>query len=441
MKDHFKEELYFLRSLIQNLTNFDTPLSEKMEKSLNLILNKIKATQGSIMLVDDKKNNFTVVASTNKKILNRKISVDPKSIAGHVLITGEPLYFKDVKKSPKFRCRAHLKNYCTPSFICMPLKTRKGIIGVINVSDHQDQKPFTNRHFEILKDYAYILSPLLENSCLLHKLEEEKKRNEKMLQELKISKEELMITYTERSELVQMVVHDFKSPLSAIISNLDVLLYMGLSEEHKSIVESALKGANKLLEMINEFLELARIDEFQSNNLTFRPTSLLPIIREVVEEFLPQAETKNISITYPSTEDINIWGHETLVRHLFQNLISNAVKYTPEGGTVNIYWKITPAKRAEDKFDKIAIICVEDTGCGIPDKYKETIFRRFSRLKRHSGIQGSGIGLFICRRIATLLGGKIWVEDRKGGGSIFCVSCYLWEENNARQRTDHTSGR
>lgn len=71
------------------------------------------------------------------------------------------------------------------------------------------------------------------------------------------------MTYTERQELVQMVVHDFKSPLSAIISNLDLLKYIGLSDQQKPIVDTALNGAKKLLDMINEFLQIARVDQFQ----------------------------------------------------------------------------------------------------------------------------------------------------------------------------------
>ncbi|WP_461834117.1 GAF domain-containing sensor histidine kinase [Desulfothermus sp.] len=428
MKKDTEKELGFLRSIINILSSDRLSLSQKMDKSLRVILRRIQALKGSIMLYSKEKNTFQIVAATNKKILDKEIPVNPDSISGYVFTTGEPVFFKDIRKSKKFKSFAIGKNYNTPSLICVPLKMERRILGVINVSDHKQNRSFMESDFAFLKDYASILSPLIENSCLFHKLKEEKEKYKKLSEELKISKEELLMTYTERQELVQMVVHDFKSPLSAIISNLDLLKYIGLNDQQKQIVDTALNGAKKLLDMINEFLQIAKVDQFQKDKIKFEPVSLLSVLNEVIEELKPQADIKSIKIIQQSQKDVMLWGTHSLFVHLIQNLISNAIKYTPENGLVKISWEVLKTQRAGDKFKKFAKICIEDTGPGIPDDLKKVVFNRFERLKRDKGVQGTGIGLFICKRIVNILEGRIWIEDAKPQGSRFCFSCYVCEE-------------
>lgn len=430
MEQRFKEELEFLYSVIRTVTALDIDLQEKMHKSLSLILEKIKAGKGSIMLLDKKRNVLDVVASTNKKILNKKIKIDPNTISGYVVTTCEPVYFKDVRRSKRFKKCIHAKNYSTPSLICIPLKGQEGVLGIITFSDHIENKFFTEQDFLVTKDYASIISPLLENSILFHKLREEKENLKRISEELRISKEELMMTYTERSELVEMVVHDFKSPLSAIISNLDLLKYIGgLTEQQETIVGTALNGAQKLLEMINEFLQIARVDQFQEGKIEYNPTSFRGVLDQVLEDLMPLAQEKSIDIKLLCDKDIILYGNHNLLVHLFQNLVSNAIKYTPKGGQVKIYGEVFKTKRFEDRFKRFAKICVEDTGPGIPDEHKSLIFNRFERLKRNKEVQGTGIGLFICKRIVNLLKGKIWVEDAPDTGSRFCFTCYVCEGN------------
>ncbi len=429
MEKEIKEELFFFKSLIRTLTADNRGIGDKLEESLKLLLEKVRGAHGSIMLVSN--HEFQIVASTNKSILHKRIPIDPKTISGHVYVTGKPLYFKDVTKSRRFKNKIHKSNYSTPSLMCIPLKGQHKIIGVVTVSDHLENRFFSREDFLLMKDYTLILSPLLENSCLFHRLKKEKEKYERLAQELKVSKEELQMTYQERSELVEMVVHDFKSPLSAVISNLELLKYVGVEEKLKPIIETALNGAKKLLDMINEFLQLAKLDEVHRQKESFGPVSLVSVLRKVLDEVEPVADAKSIEIEFDSQEDVLLWGSKSLFFHLFQNLLSNAIKYTPEQGKVKVFWKVNKAKRKEDRFGYFCKICVEDTGPGIPDDQKKFIFDRFERLKRDKNVQGTGIGLFICKRIVNLLEGKVWVEDAVPSGSRFCVTCYVWEGKNA----------
>ncbi len=422
MGKEFKEEFIFLKRLIQIISNNSKRLEERTDKSLKLLLEKIKGVHGSIMLVEPGEDVFTIVASTNKRLIKKKISIDPNSISGYVYTTGKPLYYKDITKSKKFRHKIRQKNYSTPSLMCIPLKGQNSIIGVVTVSDHYENSYFSKDDFLLLLDYSFIISPLLENSLLFIKLQEEKERYERLAQELKI-------TYIEKSELVEMVVHDFKSPLSAVISNLELLKFVGIDDAHKPIVETAIGGAKKLLDMINEFLESARKENLHPKENDFGPVSLREVLNEVLEELKYLADSKSIKIDVNSQKDVSLWGNRSLFVHLIQNLLSNSIKYTPSNGKIKIYWEIKDAQRKEDRFGKICKVCIEDTGPGIPEEDKRIIFEKFKRLDKNKNVQGSGIGLFICKRIVNLLEGKIWVEDVIPKGSRFCFTAYVWEKN------------
>lgn len=425
----FQEELSFLRRIIYFLTDSKYSLSEKMQASLVLILEKIKAKQGSIMLKAQNKNKAKIVASTNPKIVNLEVDIDPETISGYVFSTGESVYFKDVKRSVRFKDKIRKANYQSSSLMCIPLMGKWGVVGVINVSDHKEQSFFYQSDYNLLKDYASLLSPLVESSCLFHQLEQEKIKLEKISEELRLKQKELELTYTERNELVQMVVHDFKSPLAAVISNLDLLKYIGITEEMQPIVETALKGAKELLNMINDFLQVAKIDDWKNRKLSLGPVELKPIVLELFESFRAIAKEKKINLQLETEEKVVVWGEEEILRHLIQNLLSNALKYTPHEGEVKVNWQVKKSKRKSDRFPYFLLFSVEDTGPGIPDDLKQKIFDRFQRLKRDKQIEGTGIGLFICNRIVNILKGKIWVEEVKPKGSRFCFTCYVAGEN------------
>ncbi|MBT8763686.1 GAF domain-containing sensor histidine kinase [Desulfohalobiaceae bacterium Ax17] len=436
-QDRDRCKLEFIRRVINVLTDSRLRLTQKLDQSLALILKKISARQGSIMLLDKEHNQLLILAATKKDIIGKSQPIDRRAISGYVFESGQPLLIEDINKDPRFKpAVSRSKNYRTDSLLCVPLiSQRQDVIGVINASDRLDDTSFSQSDLGLLIDFAAYLSPLVENSYLLHKLKEEREKYKSLAQELELKQKELMITYTERSELVQMVVHDFKSPISAVISNLDLLKYMGLREDQDPIVNTAMEGAEKLLEMINEFLEVAKLDQWQEGKGKLEPVALAPIVRQEVEGIDPIARVKGIDIQITNKEDVLVLGDPTLLSHLLQNLLSNAVKYTPQEGKARVFWEVQTGKRRTDRHDRIVKLCVQDNGPGVPDELKKVIFNRFTRAKSHKNIQGTGIGLFICSRIANLLGGKIWVEDVKGAqakGSRFCVTLYALENGHAR---------
>lgn len=420
----------FLRSMMAILASRAMTAPEKLHYGGMLIQTRVKSRSVSVMLFDEDSRELKVVAASRSEIVGLTQPLSPESISGYVCTHKIPLLITDIDTDSRFCCRNG--NYKTKSLISVPLLSdQEQVIGVINVSDKEEGDPFTESDLSVLTEYAGWITPLIESLVMLEKLEREKVRYQDLAQELEVKQKELMVASTERSELVQMVVHDFKSPLSAIISNMDLLSYLGPSESQKPIIETAFKGATKLLEMIDEFLHIARVDEFQERGVIPVPVSFLPLLRQQIEALEPLAREKSMTLENQCASNVQVLGDPMLLGHLVQNLISNAIKYTPRGGIIRIGMGIWESRRTADPTNTVLKFWVEDNGEGIEDCYKESIFDKFVRTQKsvESGIKGTGIGLFICRKIVNMFQGKIWVENVVPHGSRFCVILFIPEGN------------
>ncbi|MFP4072104.1 MAG: ATP-binding protein [Desulfovibrionales bacterium] len=422
--------LAFIRTITGILTGPELSLEEKLSRSLRLILGEILARTGSIMLLSDDGTELRVVAATREDLIDRVQLLRPDSVSGYVCRTKAPLLVEDMAMDERFPSRA---NYATASFLSVPMLSvaDNRLIGVINASDRDQGGAFTPENMETVLSYASWVGPLLENSCLVARLENEKDRYMEIAEELSLKQKEILIASTERSELVEMVVHDFKSPLSAVITNLDLLRFIGLAEDQEPIVETALGGARKLLDMINNFLEIARLDHFQTEGNQLKVVDVNPVLEDLLEDLRPLFKQKSLRLTLLNPSPVRVLGDDSLLHHLFQNLLSNALKYTPPHGEVRIGWETASSHRRGDETSKLVHFFVEDTGIGISDELKATLFRKFRRGNRSAdaGVDGSGIGLFICQKILTILKGRIWIEDVHPRGTRFCFTLFSPDKN------------
>ncbi len=220
-----------------------------------------------------------------------------------------------------------------------------------------------------------------------------------------------------RELLTQTVVHDLKSPMTAITSAL-VLIEETTADpdlDHDIIDQSisiANRAASRILALVEALLDIAKMESGQMNlDLTqIEPSELL---EQVCKDFLPQARAigvvlqPNLSPGLPA-----IRGDHSKIIRLLANLLDNAMKFTPTGGHVIL--------SAEQTSRQMLKIQVADNGPGIPAEYREKIFDRFSQVPGQKGRQrGSGLGLTFCRLVVEAHGGQIWVDPNPAGGSIF----------------------
>ncbi len=223
-----------------------------------------------------------------------------------------------------------------------------------------------------------------------------------------------------RQDFVANVSHEFKTPLTAIQGFAETLLAGALDdpENNRRFLEIIRNHAMRLARLTNDLLKLARI-EAGKMELEFSSVGLLELIEACTETTLLKANRKEITleITVPPQLPA-VRGDAALLRDVLQNLLDNAIQYTPPRGHISVAASAGPRE---------AVITVADTGIGIPLSDSERIFERFYRVdaarSREAG--GTGLGLSIAKHIVEAHGGKLWVESTVGQGSKFSFSLPL----------------
>ncbi len=235
--------------------------------------------------------------------------------------------------------------------------------------------------------------------------------------------EQLQVLDVAKSEFISVAAHQLRTPLTAV----KWILYMLLKNEFKSsearteFTEKAAKSTERLIELVNDLLE---VDHIQSGKyqFVFEPVDVKGVINSILSELQPLVEKNKINIKISLETDGKINGDPQKLRALFQNLIENAIKYSPTEGVVSITLK------TKDKFIQAE---VKDSGIGIPEDQKYRIFSKFFRASNAMKQEtvGSGLGLFIAKEVVERHGGKIWFESKAGEGTSFFVELPLYVDN------------
>lgn len=224
-----------------------------------------------------------------------------------------------------------------------------------------------------------------------------------------------------RSEFVANVSHELKTPIAAVKGFAETLLNGSVQDQAttESFLQIIYDESERLNRLIGDILELSKI-ETKQEPLQPVPIQMDSFLHSIVEMMMPQAKGKQISIELETPTDIYIEGDEDKLRQVFLNLLSNAINYTPEHGSVHVSLK-TKGEQDGD-YDHI-VVSVKDTGIGIPRKDLPRIFERFYRVDkaRSRGSGGTGLGLSIVKHLVELHRGSIRVESALGYGSIFTV--------------------
>ncbi|MGN7760832.1 two-component system histidine kinase PnpS [Paenibacillus sp. 22594] len=232
-----------------------------------------------------------------------------------------------------------------------------------------------------------------------------------------------------RSEFVANVSHELKTPVAAVKGFAETLLGGGVTDEKtaRSFLQIIYDENERLNRLIGDILELSKI-ESKRVQLECSPVHLIEFFDSVLETLSKVAEKKNISLRADVPAELFMEGDEDKLRQIFMNLLSNAINYTHEGGSVNI---IVVNTQKNDGIETVTFT-VRDTGMGIPRKDLPRIFERFYRVdkarSRSSG--GTGLGLSIVKHLVELHHGSISVESDLGIGSSFILELPLLQEGS-----------
>jgi PAS domain S-box-containing protein len=221
-----------------------------------------------------------------------------------------------------------------------------------------------------------------------------------------------------KSEFLSSMSHELRTPMNAILGFGQLMEYDdSLPEEHKDNVREILKGGYHLLDLINEVLDLAKLESGRID-LSLEPVEVCPLVQDCVGLVSALAGKRGIRIRHTGLEGVAVRADRTRLKQALLNLLSNAVKYNREGGDVRI------DVQAEG-IDRLRIR-VTDSGPGIPATRLAQLFQPFNRLGAEATeIEGTGIGLTITRRIIEMIGGSVDVESEVGVGSTFWIELPL----------------
>ena len=209
--------------------------------------------------------------------------------------------------------------------------------------------------------------------------------------------------------------HDLKNPVGVILSAAEIMDDEVQEEGYRKMIGLIMRNAKKSVELIDNASTYSRLED--ESGIDMGLMDLGVVLEDMVSDFEFSLREKNMTLSMKIEKRHTVIANR-MIHDLFSNIISNAVKYGPPGSTVGV-------KVKKDKRDWI--VCISDSGEGIPDKDKETVFNRFERAGKGS-VKGSGIGLAIAKRITALHRGRIWIEDNPGGGSVFCVRLPMAEK-------------
>ncbi|WP_376792986.1 GAF domain-containing protein [Thermoflexus sp.] len=324
-----------------------------------------------------------------------------EGIAGQTVQERRPIYVPDTREDPRFV----VFDPSVRSLMCVPLMVGDRVIGALSV-DHEIPYAFQPEHERLLTIVAAQAAAAIENARLFHELRAH-------AEELRRAYEELQEADRLKDEIVQNVSHELRTPLTFIKGYVDLLMEgsMGpLTEAQREAMEIIAEKTNLLSRLVGDIVTLQRIER---GTLSFEAVDIVALARISIQSFQLTAAQAGLEFVMEDPGGpVMVWGDRERLSQVLDNLLHNAVKFSPNGGRITL--------RILDQEDHVQV-SVQDTGIGIPPDKLERIFERFYQVdgstKRRFG--GMGLGLAIVKRIVEAHGGRVWAESELGKGSTF----------------------
>jgi signal transduction histidine kinase len=239
-----------------------------------------------------------------------------------------------------------------------------------------------------------------------------------------------------RDDLVHTMVHDLRNPLTAIDGSLQLLemITPDLSPKQERMLSIARNRTSEMLELVNSIL---KVSQLESGRLPLRYTSfsLADLIEEAMEAQGPLTADKELQLESDVSPLLPpLWADSNLVERVLQNLIGNAIKFTPAGGQIRITARLDKETAHPKREPAHLRVSVADTGPGIPLELQSRLFQKF--VSGHQEGSGSGLGLAFCKLAIEAHGGRIWVDSQPGQGATFTFTLPLVREGSVVKRVN-----
>lgn len=296
------------------------------------------------------------------------------------------------------------------SILCEPLRVHDRILGVLYL-DSQLTAKFGEDHQELLPSFAAQAAICLENLRLISEREEALKREhteQARAIELQVYKETL-------SSFLAIASHDLKGPLTVMKTGLALLKRGQPSEPQKEIITDLDSAVQRAARLVSTYLDVQKLEDGHHLRLEPKPVLLRPVVEsELAMALAPLREEikKSFIFSIDIDPEARLCADPSRLCQILGNLIENAIKYSPKGGAVQISFE--PGEQCDT-------VRVRDNGLGMSEEGRHQLFDRFVRLEQDRSIRGTGLGLFIVRRLVEAHRGTIDVASLEGHGTTFTL--------------------
>jgi signal transduction histidine kinase len=371
---------------------------------LTLVMNVIAV---SVKLLDEDGKHLkfaSLYGLSDKHARDTVIEVD-KSPLNKRIVDGEDYVTGELTNIEAFQFGEDLRRADIHSVLFVPLKVDSRIIGILGAYC-SDRDRFGYREIDFFKQAAGLVAIALDNARTYEAVE-------KLL--------------AERTWFMNRMAHNLRAPLAATLSMLEVLRrnFLGeLKPEQKEYLRRVDRRVRTMMTMINELMTIAS-SRNEDVSASFVPVDINLLADRVRRTFGDLAREKRLSFALTAKMDLpEIWGDLSILEQMMENLISNAIKYTPAQGYVTVSFDL-------DETNQIIII-VSDSGIGIPERDRDRLFSEFFRAENAKSVEdiGTGLGLVIVKEAVDLHGGTIKVQSSQSSGTVFTVRIPTVKKDN-----------
>lgn len=373
---------------ISRVLNSRLELQPLLQDIIGAAMELTDTAASSVLLVDSKSGDLFFEAATGiKKYEVERVAVPKESVAGWIVEHNEALVIDDVSGDERWSQKVdQASGFVTRSILGVPLRVKDKVIGALEVLNKKDTKPFSEEEVALLSTLADQAAVAIENARLF-----------------------------QQSDQIADVVHELRTPLTSIVGYSKLLLQSDFEKETRDQFIAVInREATRLGAMVNDFLDLARLESGRAN-LSFDLVDMREVIDDVAAVIQPQAEERNLELVLDLPPALpSVRGDEKRMNQVLLNLASNAVKYNREGGQVCISAAVEGAALR---------IAVSDTGRGVRPEDMDKLFDKFQRIEESEGsAKGTGLGLPITKQLVELHNGEMEVTSEWGKGSTFAFT-------------------
>ncbi len=443
-----QEEIQRLRAAVGELKLLnDIALASSgagsIEAMLGMIIDKslkmVNAEQGSVFLVTGEADTSlkTFIRQDNRSSLSHSYHVGAH-IIGSVVYNRKPLLIENLATDRRFETneqeRADIR-----SVLCVPIINQGRLIGVFMMANKKGGHSFTEDDQRLLMILSAQAGQLIANA----QLQEETSRKKEELSIARLEMEKWRELDDLKSRFFADISHEFRAPLTLILGPIEQLIAGTRVGDPHADYRLIRRNAHRILRLITDLLDLSRL-EAKSMKLHIAEGDLVPLVRPIVESFHPLAEQNGVTLRF-SSESHEMCGFfdRERVETVLYNLLSNALKFTPANGTVEVTLASGDAEPASERWISLT---VADNGRGIPADKLANLFDRYSQVEEADRQIGSGLGLALTKGLVELHHGTITVTSNQNRGSLFEVklpidrSCFAPEELAEDQPLNRIAG-